>query len=74
MIRFSVYWLILFLDVFRKALTAVTAFVRVPGFDDEEYINSHYLLFCSKQGIVKKTVLEAYSRPRQNGVIAIFVE
>jgi len=50
---------------------AVTAFVRVPGFDDEEYINSHYLLFCTKQGIVKKTVLEAYSRPRQNGVIAI---
>ena len=50
---------------------AVTAFVRVPTLDDEAYINSHYLLFCTKNGIVKKTLLEAYSRPRQNGVNAI---
>lgn len=49
----------------------VTAFVRVKGLEDEEYINSHYLIFCTKNGIVKKTLLEAYSRPRQNGVIAI---
>ncbi len=50
---------------------SITAFVRVLTLEDEEYINSHYLLFCTKQGIIKKTLLEAYSRPRQNGVIAI---
>ena len=36
-----------------------------------EFINSHYLLFCTKKGVIKKTLLEAYSRPRQNGVNAI---
>ncbi|MDI9606060.1 MAG: DNA gyrase subunit A [Bacteroidota bacterium] len=50
---------------------SVTAFVRVENLQDEEYINSNYLLFCTRNGIVKKTLLEAYSRPRQNGVIAI---
>ncbi len=50
---------------------AITAFVRVKTLDDEEYINSNYLIFCTQQGVVKKTLLEAYSRPRQNGVIAI---
>ena len=49
----------------------VTAFVRVKELEDETYLNSHYLIFSTKQGIVKKTVLEQYSRPRQNGVIAI---
>ncbi len=49
----------------------VTAFVRVKELEDEEYLNSHYLIFSTKRGIVKKTLLEAYSRPRQNGVIAI---
>ncbi len=38
---------------------------------DEEFINSHYLLFCTKRGIIKKTILEAYSRPRANGIRAI---
>ena len=38
---------------------------------DTEFINSHYLLFCTKKGVIKKTLLEAYSRPRQNGVNAI---
>jgi DNA gyrase subunit A len=52
---------------------AVTAFVRVATLNDEEYINSHYLVFCTKQGVVKKTSLEAYSRPRQNGVNAITI-
>ena len=52
---------------------AVTAFVRVDTLSDEEYINSNYLLFCTEQGIVKKTQLEAYSRPRQNGVNAITI-
>ena len=49
----------------------VTAFIRVKELEDEEYLNSHYLIFSTKRGIVKKTILEAYSRPRQNGVIAI---
>ena len=49
----------------------VTAFIRVKELEDEEYLNSHYLIFGTKRGIVKKTLLEAYSRPRQNGVIAI---
>ncbi len=51
----------------------VNAFVRVKKLDDEEFINSHYLLFCTKQGVIKKTLLEAYSRPRTNGVIAITI-
>ncbi|HBG57913.1 MAG TPA: DNA gyrase subunit A, partial [Porphyromonadaceae bacterium] len=42
---------------------SVTAFVRVDTLTDQDYINSHYLLFCTKEGIVKKTLLEAYSRP-----------
>ncbi|HTN68587.1 MAG TPA: DNA gyrase C-terminal beta-propeller domain-containing protein, partial [Dysgonamonadaceae bacterium] len=49
----------------------VTAFIRVKELEDEEYLNSHFLIFSTKRGIVKKTVLEQYSRPRQNGVIAI---
>ena len=49
----------------------VNAFIRVKGLDDKEYINSHYIIFCTKNGIVKKTSLEAYSRPRVNGVNAI---
>jgi len=51
----------------------VTAFIRIRGFNDKEYINSHYLMFCTKEGVVKKTRLEAYSRPRQNGVNAITI-
>jgi DNA gyrase subunit A len=51
----------------------VNAFIRVRGFNDTDYINSHYLIFCTKQGIVKKTSLAAYSRPRQNGVNAITI-
>jgi DNA gyrase subunit A len=49
----------------------VNAFIRVKGLDDKEYINSHYIIFCTKNGIIKKTSLEAYSRPRANGVNAI---
>ncbi|MDR0823472.1 MAG: DNA gyrase subunit A [Prevotella sp.] len=51
----------------------VTAFIRVRGFSDTDFINSHYLVFCTKQGVIKKTSLEAYSRPRQNGVNAITI-
>ena len=52
---------------------AVNAFVRVITLQDKEYINSHNLLFCTQQGVVKKTPLESYSRPRQNGVNAITI-
>ena len=45
--------------------------LRGQGLNDEEFINSHYVVFATKNGIVKKTCLEAYSRPRTNGVIAI---
>ncbi|MBQ8628757.1 MAG: DNA gyrase subunit A [Prevotella sp.] len=50
---------------------SVNAFLRLRGFDDQDFVNSHYVVFATKQGIVKKTPLEAYSRPRANGVIAI---
>ncbi|MGL4492052.1 MAG: DNA gyrase C-terminal beta-propeller domain-containing protein, partial [Tannerellaceae bacterium] len=50
----------------------VNAFIRVKNLTkDTNFINSHYLLFCTKKGVIKKTLLESYSRPRQNGVIAI---
>ena len=52
---------------------AVTAYLRVKNLNDKEFINSHYVLFCTKQGVIKKTVLEQYSRPRQNGVNAISI-
>ena len=51
----------------------VNAFIRVKGLNDAEYINSHYLIFCPKNGVIIKTSLEAYSRSRQNGVIAITI-
>ena len=51
----------------------VNAFLRLrgQGLSDQEFVNSHYVVFATKNGIVKKTCLEAYSRPRTNGVIAI---
>ena len=52
---------------------AVNAFVRVKNFNDKEFVNSHYLVFCTKNGIIKKTCLEQYSRPRANGVNAILI-
>ena len=45
--------------------------LRGRGLEDEEFVNSHYVVFCTKNGTVKKTLLEAYSRPRTNGVNAI---
>ena len=50
---------------------SVNAFLRLRGLDDEEFINSHYVVFATKNGLIKKTILKAYSRPRANGVIAI---
>jgi len=52
---------------------AVNAFLRVKGLNDEEFINNHYIVFATKNGTVKKTCLQAYSRPRANGVIAISI-
>ena len=53
---------------------SIKAFLRLRGsLNDEEFINSHYVVFATKKGLIKKTSLEAYSRPRANGVIAINV-
>ena len=51
----------------------VNAFIRVKKLQDPEYNMSHNLLFCTRKGVIKKTKLEAYSRPRQNGVNAITI-
>lgn len=53
---------------------SVNAFLRLRGLDNEEFINSHYVVFATKNGLIKKTLLEAYSRPRANGVIAINIQ
>ena len=49
----------------------VKAFINVQNLTDQEYINNNYIVLCTSKGIIKKTALEAYSRPRQNGIIAI---
>lgn len=51
----------------------VRAYINVRHLDDPEYVNNNYIIMCTKSGIVKKTLLEAYSRPRQNGVNAITI-
>ena len=50
---------------------AVNAYIAIRNLNDEEFINNHYLVFCTQQGIIKKTLLENYSRPRTNGINAI---
>ncbi len=50
---------------------AVRAFINVKGLNDPEYVNNHYLIFATKNGLMKKTTLEAYSRPRANGINAV---
>ena len=52
---------------------AVNAFVRVTTLADKNFIESHNIVFCTKNGIIKKTSLEQYSRPRTNGIIAITI-
>lgn len=49
----------------------VRAYIIVKKLDDEDFINSNYIIFCTKRGQIKKTLLEAYSRPRQGGINAI---
>jgi DNA gyrase subunit A len=51
----------------------VKAYIKVKNLTDEEYVKNHYIVMCSQNGIVKKTSLEAYSRPRQNGINAITI-
>jgi DNA gyrase subunit A len=51
----------------------VMAYINVNKLDDSDYINNNYIILCTKNGVIKKTSLEAYSRPRQNGVNAITI-
>jgi DNA gyrase subunit A len=51
----------------------ILAYINVKTLTDEEYINNNFIILCTKQGTIKKTSLEAYSRPRQNGVNAITI-
>jgi len=53
---------------------SVNAFLRLRGLNDTEFVNSHYVVFATKNGLIKKTCLEAYSRPRANGVNAINIQ
>lgn len=52
----------------------IRAYINVKTLDDPEYVRNNFIIMCTKNGIVKKTSLEAYSRPRQNGVIAITIK
>jgi len=52
---------------------SVRAFINVKTLDDDDYINNNYIVLCTRKGIIKKTSLEAYSRPRANGINAITV-
>ena len=49
----------------------VMAYLNVDNLKDEDYINNHFIIMCTKRGVIKKTTLEAYSRPRVNGINAI---
>ena len=51
----------------------VKAYINVKSLEDQEYLNNNFIVMCTKKGVVKKTTLEAYSRPRTNGIIAITV-
>ena len=52
----------------------VKAYINLIDLKDTDYINSNYIVLCTKKGVIKKTTLEAYSRPRQNGVNAITIK
>ncbi|MBO5465265.1 MAG: DNA gyrase subunit A [Alistipes sp.] len=51
----------------------VRAYINTKNLNDEEYINNNFIVMCTREGVIKKTKLEAYSRPRQNGVNAIVI-
>ena len=52
----------------------VMAYINTKDLKDSEYINSHFIVMCTKKGVIKKTSLEAYSRPRSNGINAITIK
>jgi len=52
----------------------VKAYIMVPDLKDETFVNSHYIMFCTRRGTIKKTPLEAFSRPRTNGINAITIK
>lgn len=49
----------------------IRAYINVDNLSEEQYINNHFIVLCTKKGIIKKTLLEEYSRPRTNGIIAV---
>ena len=51
----------------------VKGYINIEDLTDEEFINNHYIVFCTKKGIIKKTIVEAFSRPRTNGINAITI-
>jgi DNA gyrase subunit A len=51
----------------------VRAFINIKNLTDEEYVNNNFIILCTKKGVIKKTTLEAFSRPRQSGIIAISI-
>ena len=51
----------------------VRAYIKIEDLTNEEFLNSHYLIFCTKKGVIKKTIVEAFSRPRANGINAITI-
>lgn len=52
----------------------IKAFIKVEDLEDEEFINNNYIIFCTEKGVVKKTLVEQFSRPRTNGIIAITIK
>jgi len=52
----------------------IRAYINVETLSDENYINNHYIVLCTKKGIIKKTLLEEYSRPRTSGIIAVNIK
>ena len=51
----------------------IRAYILIEDLEDKDFLNNHFLIFCTKMGIIKKTVLEAFSRPRANGINAITI-
>ncbi len=51
----------------------VRAYIKIENLNDEEFINNNYIVFCTKKGMIKKTIVEAFSRPRTNGINAITI-
>lgn len=51
----------------------IRAYIKIENLNDEEFVNNNYIVFCTKQGMIKKTIVEAFSRPRANGINAITI-